>query len=155
MGTAGLPRVGTGAATPVDVTFATRSQVIYAPAAPTRFLVRLGDEGYLWPDGYRDYAAEAADESDEFHLPNGRHRSDAASPDGTSYQEWGSLARELAAMSALEPGDRVLVDAAKHEHPVRWLLAPLSVGGSIVLCANLDQNRVAERIESEAVTRVL
>jgi uncharacterized protein (TIGR03089 family) len=155
VGTAGLPRVGAGAATPIDVAFATGSQVIYAPAAPMRFLVRLGDEDYSLPDGYRDYGAEAANESDDFHFADGRRRSDAASPDGTSYHEWGSLARELAAMSALEPGDRVLVDAEKHEHPVRWLLAPLSVGGSIVLCANLDQSRLAERIESEAVTRVL
>jgi hypothetical protein len=35
-----------------------------------------------------------------------------------------------------------------------WLLAPLSVGASIVLCANLDRSRLDARMAAERVTHV-
>src|SRR5262247_2412085 len=38
-------------------------------------------------------------------------------------------------------GDRVLVDAAEHEHAVHWLLAPFAAGATVALCANLDRSR--------------
>jgi hypothetical protein len=49
----------------------------------------------------------------------------------------------------------VLVDAAGHEHPLKWQLAPLAVGASVVLCANLDPANVDARAAAERVTRVL
>jgi hypothetical protein len=55
----------------------------------------------------------------------------------------------------LRPGDRLLVDAAEHEHPVTWLLAPLAAGASVVLCGNLDPEVVDARMAAERVTRVL
>jgi hypothetical protein len=58
-------------------------------------------------------------------------------------------------MRGLRTGDRVLVDVAAHEQPVQWLFAPLSVGASILLCANLDSARLAERAAAEGVTHVL
>jgi hypothetical protein len=47
------------------------------------------------------------------------------------------------------------VDVAEHEQPVKWLLAPLVAGASVVLCANLDRNTVDARIVAEGVTHVL
>ncbi|MDQ1658528.1 MAG: hypothetical protein QOD41_3611 [Cryptosporangiaceae bacterium] len=154
LATAGLPRIGAGATRPIDVTFVAGNQLIYAPAAPTQFLVRLGDDRPL-PPSYRDYALDAEAQSQMFRVDTNRHRTDAASPDGTTYQQWGSVAREIAALFALQPGDRILVDVAEHDHPMRWLLAPLAVGATIVLCANLDAAVLEARIKSEAVTRVL
>jgi hypothetical protein len=55
----------------------------------------------------------------------------------------------------LSAGDRLLVDVAEHEQPVKWLLAPLVAGASVVLCANLDRNTVDARIVAEGVTHVL
>jgi uncharacterized protein (TIGR03089 family) len=107
------------------------------------------------PDGYRDYLAEiapyAATATPRIMAGDG----DAASVDGTTYREWGSLATEIAAMHNIGPGDRVLIDAAQHEQPVHWLLAPLSVGASIVLCANPDPAAREARIAAEGVTRFL
>jgi hypothetical protein len=51
--------------------------------------------------------------------------------------------------------DDATVDAAQHEHPLKWLLIPLAAGASVVLCANLDPDVVASRTMSERVTRVL
>jgi hypothetical protein len=49
----------------------------------------------------------------------------------------------------------LLIDVAEHEHPLKWLLAPLAVGASVVLCANLDPATVDARAAAERVTRVL
>jgi hypothetical protein len=66
------------------------------------------------------------------------------------------LALEIAAAQGLSPGDRVLIDAAAvSEQPLMWLLAPLSAGASVVLCANLAPERVAARAAAEGATRIL
>jgi hypothetical protein len=137
------------------VAFVAPSFVIYAPEAPERFLLRVGPASAARAGGYRDFEREAAEQPGEYLATRGVRSSDSASPDGTSYEAWGRLARELAEMYGLRPGDRVLVDAAAHEHPVKWLLAPLSVGASIVLCANLDPAAVPERTAREGITRIL
>ena len=76
---------------------------------------------------------------------------DPASPDGTSFQEWAGLAHEIALSLGLKAGDRVLVNAGTAEQPVSWLLAPLVVGASVVVCANPGPHRTAD----EGVTHVL
>jgi len=38
---------------------------------------------------------------------------------------------------------------------VRWLLAPMVLGASVVLCANLNRRRLDDRMAREGVTRVL
>lgn len=81
--------------------------------------------------------------------------SDPASPDGTSYQEWARVAHGLAEVIGLRAGDRVLIDAATHEEPMKWLLAPLVAGASIVLCANFEQTDLDARATAEHVTHVL
>jgi acyl-coenzyme A synthetase/AMP-(fatty) acid ligase len=60
-----------------------------------------------------------------------------------------------AAELGIGPGDRVLVDATTHPEPADWLLAPLAVGASVVLCGNLDPGRLAARVDAEKVTVVL
>jgi uncharacterized protein (TIGR03089 family) len=55
----------------------------------------------------------------------------------------------------LRPGDRVLVDAARHRDPAVWLVGPLAAGASIVLCGDLDPSRVADRVATEKVTATL
>jgi uncharacterized protein (TIGR03089 family) len=160
--TAGLPVIGPGADEPLGAVFVARSRVDNwledVPEAPHRFVLGLTPATAPLnevPDGYRDYIAEVGQYTDSLLGYAPIRRTDAASVDGTSFEEWGRLARELAAVLDLHPGDRVLVDAGEHEHPVKWLLAPLAVGASVVLCANLDRTTLSARAAQEQATRVL
>jgi uncharacterized protein (TIGR03089 family) len=124
------------------------------PAAAHQFAVRLGSTAPT-PEGYDDFEesvrpwlgssppAAAVD-------PLGR-----ATVEGETYGSFGAIAVEMARTRGIRRGDRVLVDAAGSEHPLIWLLAPLSVGASIVLCANLDRSRLDARVSTERVTHVL
>ena len=160
--TAGLPVLGPGADEPLDATFVARNRVDNwlddVPDAPHRFVLGLGPAGAEpteVPDGYRDYLTEVRRYPE--NLPGYAQigRTSAASVDGTTFREWGSVAHELAGRLDLRAGDRLLVDADEHEHPVKWLLAPLAVGASVVLCANLDPAAVDDRVAAEGITRVL
>lgn len=156
--TAGLPVLGSGADDPIAVTFAARHRIDDwlddVPDAPHRFALATRGEAGPPPTGYRDFRAEVAGfgpvEEPALVRPD-----DAASVDGTTYREWGSLGHATAEVLDLRAGDRVLVDTAEHEHPAYWLLAPLAVGATVVLCANLDPAAVAERVAAEGVTRRL
>lgn len=153
--TAGLPVLESGADGPLDVVFVARRRVDSwlddVPEARHRFVLGPGPLPDV-PAGYRDYAAEVAAYSGD--LPPAPARPDAAvSVDGTTFREWGSVARGVAGVRDLRAGDRVLVDAADHEHPLFWLLAPLSAGASVVLCANLRPDGVEARMAAEKVTR--
>ncbi|MFC7546729.1 TIGR03089 family protein [Plantactinospora sp. GCM10030261] len=159
---AGLPDVGPGTDEPFDVAFVSRRRLDDwledVPAAEHRFVLDLAAPGTppgVPPAGYRDYLTEARRHPDSLPAYAPIRRDDSATVDGTSYRDWGNLARELADAKGLRGGDRVLVDAAEHENPVYWLLAPLSVGASVVLCANLDTDAVATRVAREQITRVL
>jgi uncharacterized protein (TIGR03089 family) len=107
------------------------------------------------PEGYRDFAAEVVRHPDVAPAYAALRPGDAASPDGTTYEQWSDIAHSIAASLQLRAGDRVLVDASHHEQPVQWLLAPLAAGASIVLCANLEREALDRRIADEGVTRVL
>lgn len=160
--TAGLPVLGPGADEPLDATFVARHRLDdwldNVPDARHRFVLGLAPAAAPLrdvPAGHRDYIAEVHGYAGR-PVPHPPIRgTDAASVDGTSYQEWGYLAQALATEFDLHPDDRVLVDAAEHEHPVKWLLAPLAAGASVVLCANLDRGAITSRIAAEGVTRVL
>lgn len=126
------------------------------PEARHRYVLSLGaaPRGER-PLGYLDWLAEVGRHTDALPASAPLTSSDAASPDGTSYREWGSVALAVAERLDLRAGDRLLVDVAEHEQPVYWLLAPLAVGASVVLCANLDPARLDARIAAEQITRVL
>jgi uncharacterized protein (TIGR03089 family) len=157
--TAGLP-VLEPAGEPLDATFVSWKRLDDwledVPEADHRFVLGLAPDAVPMrevPTGYRDYLAEVRGYSDRppSYLPESTA---AASVDGTSFGEWESLARVIADRHDVRAGDRLLVDVGEHEHPVTWLLAPLSVGASVVLCANLDPERVTSRVAAERVTRV-
>jgi uncharacterized protein (TIGR03089 family) len=159
--TAGLSMSGPGDDEALDAVFVARSRLDswleQVPEARHRFVLGLASGGVLdeLPAGYQDYLAEVRRYTDSLPAYAPVRRGDAATVDGTTFREWGALAHELAASLDLRAGDRVLIDVAEHEHPLKWLLAPLSVGASVVLCANLDPAMVDARAAAEHVTRVL
>ncbi|MEV4511951.1 TIGR03089 family protein [Dactylosporangium sp. NPDC049525] len=155
--TAGLPAVGPDAGVPFDVVFAARerlgSWLEDIPEAPHRFVFGGGDSGDPRDViGWRDFDDAVAPYPADVPAPALVRTGSAASGDGTTYGQWGSIAREIAGMQDLRAGDRVVVDATEHEHPVKWLLAPLSVGASIILCT--DPLRLDEISSAESATRV-
>jgi uncharacterized protein (TIGR03089 family) len=153
--TAGLPSVELGGDEPLDAVFVDRRRaddwLEEVPAATYQFVLGSGPAIF----GYRDYLAEVAGYPAAVSGYAGVRRTDPASVDGTTYHQWGTLAREVAGVLDLRAGDRVLIDAAEHEHPVKWLLAPLAAGATIVLCANLNRATLEARLTAESVTRVL
>lgn len=125
------------------------------PAARHRFVLGLGPAAAAPPEGYRDYLAEVARYPDAPPAYRSIGQDDTASPDGTSYREWAGIAQGIADSMGLRAGDRLLVDAGRHEQPVAWLLAPLVVGASVVLCGNLDADALDAVVRDEGATHVL
>ncbi len=160
--TAGLTVYEPRADEPLDVVFVAHNRLTSwleeVPDAAHRFVLGFAPAAGVLaevPAGYQDYIAEIGRYSDSLPSSVPIQRGAAASADGTTFREWGSLAYEVAASMDLRAGDRVLIDVAEHEHPLKWLLAPLAVGASVVLCANLDPADVDARAAAEHVTRVL
>ena len=125
------------------------------PEGKHQFALPLTPHGGEAPDGYRDFLTAAGP-----FAGGGAPRvvvgdGEAATVDGTTYREWSDLATVLAERNGIGPGDRVLIDIGAYELPVQWLLAPLSVGASIVLCAGLDPAHREARRRAEGATRVL
>jgi uncharacterized protein (TIGR03089 family) len=147
---------------PFDALFVARhrldSWLEAVPAARHRFVLGLLPHGAALesvPDRYRDYVVAVRQHPDPPPAYQRILPTDPASPDGTTFQEWAEVARELASRLGLTAGDRLLVDVAAEEQPVTWLLAPLSVGATVVLCANLDRATIHERAAAEGATHVL
>jgi uncharacterized protein (TIGR03089 family) len=147
--TAGLEPAGDA----VDATFVEHRRVgnwlDEVPAGRHQFVLGLAPSGAAAPDvpeGYRDFATEV------------RSYLGAAPPArwmAETLGEYEVVAVGVAEMYGVGPGDRVLIRADATEQPMMWLLAPLIAGASIVLCANLDESRLDERVAAEGVTRVL
>ncbi|MFG1867444.1 TIGR03089 family protein [Micromonospora arborensis] len=158
--TAGLPVLEPGGDRPFDAVFVTPERqddwLEDVPDATHRYLVGTGP-GRLAdvPLGWLDWSAEVLRYAEATPDHSAIHPSDPASADGTTYGQWGALAQEYAKMLGLRAGDRLLVDAAEHEEPLKWLLAPLSAGASVVISANLDPARRDAIVAAEQVTRVL
>jgi uncharacterized protein (TIGR03089 family) len=152
--TAGL--TPTGAAPGFDAVFVSRqraeSWLETVPAAPHRFVLLHHAEGLA---GYRDFLAEASAYTDALPAYAKVRSTDAATVDGTTYGNLGSIAQELAALLDLRPSDRLFVDATTEEQPLKWLLAPLSAGASIVLYANVDPAERERLVRAEGATRVM
>jgi uncharacterized protein (TIGR03089 family) len=166
--TAGLPAHGPGAELPLDVLFISAKRaddwLEDVPEARHRFALGLGrpvpgptvrPESEDTAAGYRDFLTEVQQYPAEVPPYQSVRAGDAATVDGTTYQQWGELAETVAASMGIGRGDRVLMDPAAHEEPYKWLLAPMSVGASIVLCANLDPATAQSRAAAEHATRVL
>ncbi|MEU5725123.1 TIGR03089 family protein [Micromonospora sp. NPDC047738] len=158
--TAGLPVLEPGGDQPYDAVFVTPERLDDwledVPLGTHRYLVPTGPAPLAEvPLGWLDWSIEVLRHTDTPPDYTAVRPWDPASPDGTSYGEWRQLASAIAEQLDLRAGDRLLVDATEHEQPVKWLLAPLAAGASVVLCANLDRSKLAVRIEAEQVTRVL
>jgi len=128
------------------------------PPAKHQFVLGLAPHGGPTadvPDGYRDFLAELRPFTQAAPPPAGIADTRAATPDGTTYREMTTVAAGIAEMKGIGAGDRVLVDAASVEEPLFWLLAPLTAGASLVVCANLDPAARDDRIAAEGVTHVL
>ncbi|SCG71368.1 TIGR03089 family protein [Micromonospora halophytica] len=158
--TAGLPVLEPGGDRPYDAVFVTPQRLDDwledVPEGVHRYLVGTGSAPLTdVPVGWLDWSTEVLRHTDAPPDVTTIRPSDPASPDGTSYDDWGRLARDLADQLDLRAGDRLLVDATEHEQPLKWLLAPLAVGASVVVCANLDRSRLDDRIATDRITRVL
>ena len=123
------------------------------PAAAYQFAVRLGSTSPT-PAGYDDFEDSVRRWLGAAPPPARVDPLGRATVGGETYGEYGAIAAEVATSRGIRAGDRVLVDADASEHPLMWLLAPLSVGASIVLCANLDRSRLDSRMAAERVTHV-
>jgi uncharacterized protein (TIGR03089 family) len=156
--TAGLAAAGD----PLDVTFVhlrrVDSWLDEVPSGEYQFVLGLEPGGAPVahvPAGYQDYTSAVRSYLGAASPDTPMDLRGRATVDGTTYAQYGGVAAEVAQMHGIGPGDRVLIDAAASEEPLIWLLAPLCVGASLVLCANLDRSRLDERITAERVTRVL
>ncbi|MFC4020498.1 TIGR03089 family protein [Micromonospora sp. GCM10011542] len=139
------------APTGVDVLFAAADRVDEARSWPAgeRYALALAPLAAPLrqvPPGFADYVVEVRGHGDHF----------------TPYATGGPAQVELLARATaratelgITPGARVLVDATRHPDPVDWLLATLTRGATVVLCANLDRTRLDARATAEKVTRTL
>jgi uncharacterized protein (TIGR03089 family) len=151
--TAGL----TPAGEPVDVSFVSQNRIGSwlddVPAAGYQFAVRLASSSPT-PPGYDDFESSVRPWLGTSFPPAQVDPMGRATVTGETYGQYGALAAGVAETRGLRRGDRVLVDTAASEQPLVWLLAPLSVGASVVLCANLDRSRLDSRMAAERVTQI-
>ncbi len=158
---AGIP-VRTAAADgvePVEVAFSTAARLAEARqlrpadtyllglapmAAPARDL----------PPGTTDFVVEVRAYGDRF-VPGAPVDPDADAlldPTPVSHRELVEQAVAAADTRKLRVGGRLIVAVDEDPDPVRWLLAPLAVGASVVLCRNADTARLADIAATERVT---
>src|SRR5439155_846783 len=107
---------------PAEVGFATPERAAELDQ-PQRYLVGLHGLGLPLrnvPEGYLDYAVDVRGYGDRFTPPPGV-------PD---HDDMLAAATARAEELEIEPGDRVLIDAARYPDPLAWLLAPLAVARS-------------------------
>jgi uncharacterized protein (TIGR03089 family) len=136
---------------PADIGFAADAADLQPADAPDRLLVGLHPFGLpsrQVPAGWTDYTGEVRGHGDHYRPTAGP--ADPATA-GRTQQELVDAARERAAQLAVPAGTRVLIDTDLHPDPVEWLLAPLAVGASMVLCRRLDRSRLDDRITTEQV----
>jgi uncharacterized protein (TIGR03089 family) len=155
---AGLSVGSSGTAGPAEVGFVAADRLDQAPDANDLFVLGLAPMATPLrevPAGFMDFVAEVRGHGDHFRPYAPIRGVDAALADGTHHDELCRIAGDRAEHGGFGPTDRVLVDAARSDNPLDWLLTPLAAGASIVLCANLDPALLPARRESERVTRVL
>ncbi|MEV6305266.1 TIGR03089 family protein [Actinoplanes sp. NPDC051861] len=143
----------------LDATFVERRRVGSwledVPPARHQFVLGPGAPVPDVPPGYRDFAEATRPHLGAPPPSGGVGFAETATADGTTFGEYGAVAAEIARSRGISAGDRVLFDVAGQEEPLIWLMAPLTAGASIVLCANLDPARLDARVAAEGVTRVV
>ncbi|MFI5890800.1 TIGR03089 family protein [Actinoplanes sp. NPDC051513] len=158
---AGLAVCLPGRPGPVDALFATPSQSAESAqwAAADRFatgLLPLAMPLREVPPGFVDYVTEVRNYGDHFRgAPVAPDDRAVAGPVELSHLAVMRTATERAAELGIAAGDRVLIDTRAYPDPADWLFAPLAVGASVVLCANLDKAKLDARATAEKVTVVL
>jgi uncharacterized protein (TIGR03089 family) len=157
--TAGLRVLGPGAHGPYDAAFVSAARLDDwledVPEANHRFVLDVGPTvPRSRPEGWFEFLSEVGGYAGALPAAS-LGQATAATVDGTTFRQFGAVAAGMAEWMGLHAGERVLIDAAEHEEPLKWLLAPLSVGASVVLCANLDRAALPARVRAEQVTRVL
>jgi uncharacterized protein (TIGR03089 family) len=121
-------------------------------AAADRFLLGLAPMGLPirgpLPPGWLDYVAEVRGHGDHFRPVTPVRPGDPALG-GQTHAALLARATTRAGELGIPAGGRVLIDAGVFADPVDWLVAPLAVGASIVLCKDLDETARAERAAAE------
>jgi uncharacterized protein (TIGR03089 family) len=104
------------------------------------------------PELWQDYSTAVRAHGDHYGGPPARPGDVALlDPDGNpvSHEQLLRRARERAERLAIPAAGRVLIDADAYPYPLDWLLAPLVLGSSIVLCTHTDAKKVPARAETE------
>jgi len=96
------------------------------------------------PPGALDYVVEVRSHGDHF-APSRIGPHTAALADGMTHAELVALAASRGVPSRA----RVLVNADVLSDPISWLVAPLVMDSSVVLCRGLDPARLEARLASE------
>ncbi|GIJ11371.1 TIGR03089 family protein [Micromonospora andamanensis] len=135
----------------VDVLFAAADRLVEADAWPANDRYALALHPFALPlrevpAGFADYVTEVRAHGDHFT---------AYPPGGPDHSALRTRAAARALELGISPADRLLVDVDRHPDPLDWLLAPLSAGATMVLCAHPDPDRLADRQSTERVTRTL
>jgi uncharacterized protein (TIGR03089 family) len=106
------------------------------------------------PAGVLDYVIEVRGYGDRFVplAPVGPRTAALAGNPPQAHTDVIRAATDRAGAAGLRAGARVLIDADARPDPIEWLLAPLVVGASTVLCRHLDATRVAARLATEGAT---
>jgi len=145
-----LGGTGTGPASatgPVAVAFASADR-LGEVAADETFALALAPLAAPFrpgpPPGTSDYVVEVRSHGDHF-APAGIGPHTAALADGMTHADLVALA----ATRGVPSHARVLVDADVLSDPISWLVAPLVVDSSVVLCRSLDPARLQARLAGE------
>ena len=133
---------GLAGAPPADATFALGLHPLGAPMNPPP------------PPGVLDYVVDVRQHGDHFApvIPVGP---EDPAEHGLSHEDLLAQAREWATDRGLDPNERILFDADSFPDPLAWLVAPLVVGATVVLCRRLDPARLDSRVAAERVTHAV
>ena len=156
---AGLAVAFPGRPQPVDALFTTSADAASDWPAVDRYvtgLLPLAMPLREVPPGFVDYVTDVRNYGDHFGgAPVTPDTRALAGPVELSHLAVLRTATERAAELGITTGDRVLIDTRAYPGPADWLFAPLAVGASVVLCANLHPAKLETRTTAEKVTVVL